>query len=360
MKDEFARCTRSFSSLILHPLSFVLCLLLAACSTTHYREAADRETYKAIKLKSAAVPGMDTAFTIEEPAMPPPDGLPVASDPPDYLGEAAETEKGAHVVTLEKAIELAVQHNHTYQAQKESVYLNALGLTLDRHQYTPLFSASGQAGYAHSTKDVTPSSTLKQAYGDAPEMMQRIDEMTGAPADLLKSYAGLISQASGVTGVKAASALVDNNSISAQGRAGVDLLLKGGGRIAIGITTNFLRFLTGNANLSATSALAGSISQPLLRGAGRKVAAERLTQAERDLLYALRDFARYRQQFTVQICTDYYGVLKTAIPCATTGKATRVSRRMPNASTPSKPKASAPNPRCAASTRHSLATKTTG
>jgi outer membrane protein TolC len=62
--------------------------------------------------------------------------------------------------------------------------------------------------------------------------------------------------------------------------------------------------------VSATSALAGTITQPLLQGAGRRIAAERLTQAERDLLYALRDFTRYRQELTVQICSDYYGVLQ--------------------------------------------------
>ncbi|MCX5758415.1 MAG: hypothetical protein NTU83_07920, partial [Candidatus Hydrogenedentes bacterium] len=113
---------------------------------------------------------------------------------------------------------MAVQHNHTYQAQKESVYLNALGLTLDRHKYTPIFSASGQTGYTHSTKDVTRSSTLKQAFIDAPEMMQRIDKMTGAPADLLKSYADLVTQAPGIAGLKAArTVVVDDNSISAKG-----------------------------------------------------------------------------------------------------------------------------------------------
>ncbi len=323
MKDELARRDRSFSSppsFILHlrgtrpprlGSSFALCLLLVACSTAHYREAADRETYKAIRTKSTAVPGMDTAFTIEESAMPPLDDLPIASDPPEYLGEAAETEKGSHVVTLEKALGLAVLHNHTYQVQKESVYLSALGLTLDRHQYTPIFSATGQGGYAHSTKDVTQSSTLKQASKDAPETVKNIDKMTGTPADLLKAYADLVTKAPDVTGLTTSrTVIVNDNSASINGGAGVDLLLKGGGRIAIDLTANFLRFLTGNANFSATSALTGSITQPLLRGAGRKVAAERLTQAERDLLYALRDFARYRQQFSVQICSAYYGVLQ--------------------------------------------------
>ncbi|HOT51140.1 MAG TPA: hypothetical protein PLI07_09175, partial [Candidatus Hydrogenedentes bacterium] len=288
-------------------------LILTACSTTRYREAADRETYRVIQSKSVSVPGMDPVFTIEESPMSPLDNLPLAGDPPEFLGEAAESEKGARVVSLEKALELAVQHNRSYQAQKESVYLIALGLTLDRHRYTPIFSASGGTDYSHTTRNETKSSdpALKQAFHDAPDMMERISQMTGTPAHLLTSYAALVAQAPDIAGLKAGStAVAGEDSVSARGQAGVDLLLKGGGRIAVDITTNFLRFLTGDSRLSATSALAGSITQPLLRGAGRKIAAESLTQAERDLLYALRDFTRYRQQFSVEICSDYYGVLQ--------------------------------------------------
>ncbi len=288
-------------------------LILTACSTTRYREAADRETYRVIQSKSVSVPGMDPVFTIEESPMSPLDNLPLAGDPPEFLGEAAESEKGARVVSLEKALELAVQHNRSYQAQKESVYLNALGLTLDRHRYTPIFSATGGGDYSHTTQNVAKSSdpALKQAFHDAPDMMERISQMTGTPAHLLTSYAALVAQAPDIAGLKAgSSAVAGEDSVSARGQAGVDLLLKGGGRIAVDITTNFLRFLTGDSRLSATSALAGSITQPILRGAGRKIAAENLTQAERDLLYALRDFTRYRQQFSVEICSDYYGVLQ--------------------------------------------------
>jgi outer membrane protein TolC len=41
------------------------------------------------------------------------------------------------------------------------------------------------------------------------------------------------------------------------------------------------------------------------------VAAENLTQAERDLLYALRDFTRLRKEFTVEIASRYYSVLQS-------------------------------------------------
>src|SRR5262249_18888091 len=41
--------------------------------------------------------------------------------------------------------------------------------------------------------------------------------------------------------------------------------------------------------------------QPLLRGAGKAVTLEPLTQAERNLLYIIRDFAKFRQEFFVFI-----------------------------------------------------------
>jgi hypothetical protein len=37
---------------------------------------------------------------------------------------------------------------------------------------------------------------------------------------------------------------------------------------------------------------------------------ENLTQAEREMLYALRKFTLYRKSFSVQIATDYYHVLR--------------------------------------------------
>ena len=57
--------------------------------------------------------------------------------------------------------------------------------------------------------------------------------------------------------------------------------------------------------------MGGTFSRPLLRNAGFKAEMESLTQAERDLLYAVRDFARFRQEFTVRICSEYYGVLQS-------------------------------------------------
>src|SRR5262249_50057331 len=44
-----------------------------------------------------------------------------------------------------------------------------------------------------------------------------------------------------------------------------------------------------------------SLVQPFLRGGGRAVTLEALTQAERNLVYAVRTFAQFRQQFVVAV-----------------------------------------------------------
>jgi outer membrane protein TolC len=53
-----------------------------------------------------------------------------------------------------------------------------------------------------------------------------------------------------------------------------------------------------------------TMSIPLLRGAGRDVVREPLTQAERNLVYAIWTFERYRQTFALSLAKAYFSVLK--------------------------------------------------
>src|SRR5262249_25574784 len=57
---------------------------------------------------------------------------------------------------------------------------------------------------------------------------------------------------------------------------------------------------TGRSTVSQ-STITLDVIQPLLRGGGRAVALEPLTQAERNLLYQIRNFARFRKTFYVAI-----------------------------------------------------------
>ncbi|MCC6490793.1 MAG: TolC family protein [Candidatus Hydrogenedentes bacterium] len=328
---------------------FVSLLLVTAfgCSTTHYRDRADREVYDIIKQKSPAVPGMSTEFTIEQDKTNPLEGLPTYESEDEYLGEAAGLEKGSQVITLEEALRIAVTHNRSYQNQKEVLYLSALSLTLDRHRFTPIFSAGGSADYNRTTSDISKlsgSAAVAQAIpgwlsqagniastnlGNASTAagfleqlgvpptdasiatLEAIGSLSGTPSQLLNSYADVVEEAFTVTGLNQPDNEIRNErSVSGQSSIGVDLLLKGGAQIAIGLTSNFFRFLTGDPSVSTSSALVGSITQPLLRGRGSAVVAEALTQGERDVLYELRSFTTFRKEFAVQVASNYYEVLQ--------------------------------------------------
>lgn len=296
-----------------HLLPCILAVLLAACSTTRMKEAADKEAYGAIREKAADVPNMDEHFTIDQDqAWDPSAGLPIVETQSEELGEAGAEEVGARIISLEKALEIAVHTSRAYQNKKESLYLQALALTLDRHKYTPLPKASAGAQIDRDTQDVSEASDFAKATGFSAEFIDQLEQLTGQPADLLNAYQQIVEEAGALAGLDETETHIKERKRASGGASvGVDWLLRSGAQIAVGLTTNFLRFLTGDPNTSTTSALAASITQPLLRGRGAKYAAEQLTQAERDLLYALREFAQYRKEFTVDVCSQYYSVLES-------------------------------------------------
>ncbi|MFO1498296.1 MAG: TolC family protein [Verrucomicrobiota bacterium] len=255
----------------------VLCLL-AGCSTSHYRAAADREVANIIAAKGRAVPNMEPHFTIEQTNQVVLDGYPLLTNLTEFLGTTAETERNAKVISLAQALDLAVAHSRIYQNNKESVYLQALSLTLARHQFEPIFFGRSRADYQTITEEVRIG----------------VDALTGEPKVLSGD-----------------AALVEEHRLTGSGSTGVDWLLKTGARLSVAFTTDFLRYITGDPRAFSSSQVAATLVQPLWRGAGYKVAMENLTQAERDLLYALREFTRFQKDFSVQIATSYYRVLQT-------------------------------------------------
>jgi outer membrane protein TolC len=111
---------------------------------------------------------------------------------------------------------------------------------------------------------------------------------------------------------------------------GFNQLLADGAQISTSIVLDWTRFLTGDPRTSLGSVLSASVTQPLLRGSGRKVVQENLTQAERNVLYQIRSFNRYRKTFVVSIVTDYYRVLqqKDAVTNAENSYDRKVQLRM--------------------------------
>ena len=206
---------------------------------------------------------MDTAFTIEQTNDIYLGNLPVVTNVVEYLGPDGEKERGARILRLEDALLIAVRHSRSYQSRKEQLYLSALSLTLARHQFAPLFSAGGTGTYS------------------------AIAAETPALSDHF----------------------VEERSVSANASVDTSWLIRDLGKITTAFTADFLRFVTGDPRLATSSKLSATFIRPLLRDAGFKQDMENLTQAERDLLYALRDFTGYRKDFSVGIAAAYYNVL---------------------------------------------------
>lgn len=80
-----------------------------------------------------------------------------------------------------------------------------------------------------------------------------------------------------------------------------------GTRIVAGFVNTFLRSLTTaqNGKWNPSSLLSLTITQPLLAGFGERIAREPLTQAERNIVYQVRDYERFRTTFAVSVTTSY-------------------------------------------------------
>jgi outer membrane protein TolC len=246
-------------------------LLQAACTAGYYREDADEETYDAIAGKAALVPGMSSQVDIDTDRHSPDLGLlPVNQQSFEFLDTEADSELGARIVSLNDALGLAFLYSKDYQSQKERLYLEALSLTFDRYRYTPTFSFNSRGEYEWDTED------------------------------------RFVSDMQALTGMERISTSESYNSRTSLGSR---ILLKGGGVLALTLTNNFTRFLTGSAGNITGNALFASFDQPLIRDFGSEIETEALMQAERDLLYQLRNFTSYRKGFAVQIASQYYSLL---------------------------------------------------
>lgn len=243
---------------------------LLGCTNNYYRQDADQESYEAIGDKTDLVPGMSANICIDEERIVDLSGFPTNEDSFEFLDNEAASEVGAHILRLNAALDLAFQHSQEYQTQKEQLYLEALSLTFDRYSYVPVFSARGGADYQWDAED---------------QFVADMQALTGM------------------------STLSTSEAVNANTSLGARYLLKGGGAIAVNLTNNFTRFLTGDISELGTGALIGSFTQPLLRDFGSAIETETLIQAERDLLYRLRDFTRFRKTFAVRVASNYYSVL---------------------------------------------------
>ena len=228
----------------------VAALATQGCVLTEFhRSRADSRVYAIIESVEKDILGKTSDFKIDTKySARNPNGVSAQEILDDRSRFKTET------LTLDKAIDVAVAQNRNYQSQKESLYIAALNLTGAKHEFQPRLFAESTARGTHAVDD----------------------ERSGTVAS----------------------------------RLGITQRLISGADLSVRIANDLFRFYTGDPRRSAVSAISVNALQPLLRGAGRQIAAENLKQSHRNVIYAVRDYSDFQNRFAVDIVLQYFRLLQ--------------------------------------------------
>ncbi|MDF7806591.1 TolC family protein [Pontiellaceae bacterium B12219] len=235
-------------------LGSVLVLILTSCTkvANYAEERADLAAYG--NIRGAQLAGMGTAdpFTIND----------AEHERIRELLAADQDRSDVEQLSLSETLAIAMANSRTYQYRKETLFLLALNLSETQKDFNWNYTASASASTGYDTfKDGTA-----ETFGD-----QGVDSSLAA---------------------------------------GVGRTLASGARVSLGFTQNYLNLLSSPDTSGSNNGLSFNIVQPLLNGFGPLVTMEPLKQAERDLVYAVRDFKRYQQDFVIDISSQYYSTLR--------------------------------------------------
>jgi outer membrane protein TolC len=160
-------------------------------------------------------------------------------------------------ITLLQSLEVAAANSRNYQSQKETVFQAALRLDLAKNEFRTIWAG-------------VLDSTISSSLGDT-------------------------SETSGIVNA-------DSLSLSKQ--------FKNGTRFTGLLALDLVKLLSGPQSGSTGLSLDSSLSIPLLRGSGEFVVTEPLTQAQRDVVYSIYRFERFKRTFAVQVASEYLSVLQ--------------------------------------------------
>ncbi len=166
-----------------------------------------------------------------------------------------EGEESGVVVDLRGALELAAKHSRSYQNARETLYQSALSLVAQQHLWA--WNPTHNLSTLFRTRQSPESESL----------------------------------------------------FSTEESLGFTKRLAAGGRLTGSLALSTLRYCSGDRSVNMGTLASLTLTQPLLAGAGKLVAREPLTQAERNLVYALRNYVRTRKSLLLDIAEKYYNVL---------------------------------------------------
>ncbi|MCI0684204.1 MAG: TolC family protein [Gemmataceae bacterium] len=150
-----------------------------------------------------------------------------------------------YLLTLEQAVELGLINSREYQTKRENLYLVALPVTFERFSFAYQYFATGEAFRAWAGRDLSDA----------------------------------------------------GHRWRLNGNAGFTKLFSTGALLMFDFANRTVLELGGTAKDISISTINLDLVQPLLQGGGRAVTLEPLTQAERDLLYEIRGYARFRKEY---------------------------------------------------------------
>jgi outer membrane protein TolC len=159
-------------------------------------------------------------------------------------------------LSLIEALQIGARNSFEYQTLKEEIFQFALDLDLERNEFRNIFTAQVQSlASTDTTGDRTVSGT----------------EISGA--------------------------------------AGLNRRLESGAELSTALAIDLANLLTMGGASSLGIAGDATVAIPLLRGSGKHIVREPLTQAERDVVYAISKFERFKRTFAVEIASEYLAVL---------------------------------------------------
>ena len=260
-----------------------LMLLISGCKTPQeYRQEADNVAGKIINETRNTLPVTHSEISIERPSsifrrkLIQDQKLDISSneslgsdalDVVKYWPEPKSTETDPNFLSSQYAnevklnfiqtLQIGSENSFEYQSKKESIFQKALALDLRMNEFRSNFFGQLRSNYQNNNSG-----------------NRSVTEITNsAELEFNKQF---------------------TNGMDISSAIGFDLanLISGNGSSNYGFTWQ------------------SYISIPLLRGSGEHIVTEGLTQAQREVIYALLEFERYKKTYAVQIASEYLSVLQ--------------------------------------------------
>ena len=192
------------------------------------------------------------------------------------------------VITPRTAYQLALVNSRDYQDRKEGLYLAALDVTLEQYSFAPQWFMTWEGAFEHLGRELgggTERNRLTSASGPSGTTVSpgETDSSSAFNGQTVDSFAGA-------------------GPLGGSG-FGFGKLFASGAALLLRFANVTVWELSGAIEDESQSFLAIEAIQPLLQGGNRAVTLEPLTQAERNLLYEIRGFARFEREFVVSVLT---------------------------------------------------------